>query len=235
MNSISQAITGSQGNLIANTYGQNTHGQDTPDVDSSSSSDKVTLSHQDTQAKAGGPEIPQEAVFLSPRAERAQKIEAMAKDFFSKGQFGLGDIPKLIQRLHQDGILSENQLNRLGQAGFEVPKGDASQPSLLDFIASQRAQLKESKPDSVMIAMLDDAESVLKQMDSLDSQGLNQKAARVSAQLAVFVQGEHGLTQNDKAMWQGLKSTMQLASASGSSQQASGQLQRYLSLSKRIT
>lgn len=235
MNSISQAITGSQGNLIANTYGQNTHGQDTPDVDSSSSSDKVTLSHQDTQAKAGGPEIPQEAVFLSPRAERAQKIEAMAKDFFSKGQFGLGDIPKLIQRLHQDGILSENQLNRLSQAGFEIPRGDGSQPSLLDFIASQRAQLKESKPDSVMIAMLDDAESVLKQMDSLDSQGLNQKAARVSAQLAVFVQGEHGLTQNDKAMWQGLKSTMQLASASGSSQQASGQLQRYLSLSKRIT
>ncbi|KIO37440.1 hypothetical protein [Shewanella sp. cp20] len=231
MNSISQAITGSQANLIANTYGQT----DTPDVDSSSSSDKVTLSHQDTQAKAGGPEIPQEAVFLSPRAQRAQKIEAMAKDFFSKGQFGLGDIPKLIQRLHQDGILSENQLNRLGQAGFEIPRGDASKPSLLDFIASQRAQLKESKPDSVMLAMLDDAESVLKQMDSLDSQGLNQKAARVSAQLAVFVQGEHGLTQNDKAMWQGLKSTMQLASASGSSQQASGQLQRYLSLSKRIT
>ncbi|QYJ91392.1 hypothetical protein [Shewanella halotolerans] len=245
MNSISQAINGSQANLIANSYGLETHGQeahapdtqgqDTRDVDGSSASDKVTLSNQASKTKTTGPDIPQEAVFLSPRAERAQKIEAMAKDFFSKGQFGIGDIPKLIQRLHQDGILSENQLNRLSQAGFEIPRSEGSQPSLLDFIASQREQLKESKPDSVMIAMLDDAESVLKQMDSLDTQGLNQKAARVSAQLSVFVQGDQGLTPSDKSMWQGLKSTMQLAAASGSSQQASGQLQRYLALSKRIT
>ncbi|TVP15288.1 hypothetical protein [Shewanella sp. KCT] len=244
MNSISQAINGSQANLIANSYGLDTHGQeahgpdtqgqDTRDVDGSSASDKVTLSNQASKTKTTGPDIPQEAVFLSPRAERAQKIEAMAKDFFSKGQFGIGDIPKLIQRLHQDGILSENQLNRLSQAGFDIPRDDGSQ-SLLDFIASQREQLKESKPDSVMIAMLDDAESVLKQMDSLDTQGLNQKAARVSAQLSVFVQGDQGLTPSDKSMWQGLKSTMQLAAASGSSQQASGQLQRYLALSKRIT
>ncbi|MCG9714374.1 hypothetical protein L1D29_16330 [Shewanella insulae] len=240
MNSVSQAINGSQANLIANSYGQNTHGpdthgQDTRDVDGSSASDRVTLSNQASKAQTTGPEIPQESVFLSPRAERAQKIEAMAKDFFSKGQFGLGDIPKLIQRLHQDGILSENQLNRLGQAGFDIPRGNGEQPSLLEFIASQREQLKESKPDSLMIAMLDDAESVLKQMDSLDSHGLNQKAARVSAQLAVLIQGDSGLTSGDKAMWQGLKSTMQLAAASGSSQQASGQLQRYLSLSKGIT
>lgn len=85
MNSISQAINGSQANLIANSYGlethgqethgPDTHGQDTRDVDGSSASDKVTLSNQASKVQTTGPDIPQEAVFLSPRAERAQKIE----------------------------------------------------------------------------------------------------------------------------------------------------------------
>ncbi|MFV7783931.1 hypothetical protein ACNPKB_09465 [Shewanella marisflavi] len=232
MNSISQAISGSQASLIANTYGQADKG-----VDGHLSGEKVTLSHQAAQApeQTTGPEIKQEEVRFSARAARAQKIDAMAKDFFASGEFGLGDIPKLIQRLHQDGILSESQLSRLGQAGFEIPKADEAQPNLLEFINAQRSQLQATKPDSVMVSILDDAESVLKQMDSLDSQGLNQKAARVSAQLSVFVNGDQAMTDADRSMWQGLKSTMQLAASSGSSQQASGQLQRYLALSKRIT
>ncbi|WP_394204145.1 hypothetical protein [Shewanella waksmanii] len=171
-------------------------------------------------------------VSLSPRAQRAQKIEAMAKDFFAGGSFDATQFPKLIQRLHQDGILSDSQLNRLSQAGFDIPTPEANQADLKQFIDTQRGLLGQEEGDQIMARLLDDAQSVLNQMDQAGSKQTSQTAARVSAQLSVYIKADVEMSEQDRQQWQTLRSVMQLASSMGESQQEVGQLNSYLSLAR---
>ncbi|QYJ87983.1 hypothetical protein K0I73_07050 [Shewanella mesophila] len=234
MNPISSLLSSPNNTIATEAYG-NAVNSEPQSQTSSVHSDKVSLSNKANTDKVTGPAIAEEAVSLSPRAIRAQKIEAMAKDFFADGQFTTAQIPKLIQRLHQDGILSDTQLNRLSSAGFDIPEPSAQKQSLTDFIDEQKETLAQTDPESVLMTVLDDAKSVLGNMDSVDGALYSQKAARVSAQLSVFINGDMPMEQLDKKQWQGLKSTMQLAASMGNSQQFSGQMNSYLALSKRIT
>ncbi|ABZ77246.1 conserved hypothetical protein [Shewanella halifaxensis HAW-EB4] len=168
---------------------------------------------------------------LSDRAERAKKIEAMANDFFKGGQFNSAQLPALIQRLYQDGILSEGQLNRLSNSGFEIPPAD--EQSLSDFIDEQRASLSDSDDDKKLAAMLDDAKWVMGAMDISQSPLVAQKANRVSSQITELLNSEKPLSEAQANHYKGLKSLMQLASMTGEHQQENGQLNSYLALAKR--
>ncbi|MGS0675187.1 hypothetical protein [Shewanella sp. 30m-9] len=168
---------------------------------------------------------------LSGRAERAQKIEAMANDFFKGGQFTSAQLPSLIQRLYQDGILSEGQLNRLSNSGFDIPPAEV-QP-LSDFIDEQRSTLTNSEQDRELAELLDNAKWVMGAMDVSQSPLVAQKANRVSSQITDLLQSERPLTEVQQNQYQGLKSLMQLAAMTGEHQQENGQLNSYLALAKR--
>ncbi|MFT5790092.1 hypothetical protein CXF83_15675 [Shewanella sp. Choline-02u-19] len=168
---------------------------------------------------------------LSGRAERAQKIEAMAKDFFQDGSFSSEKLPSLIQRLYKDGILSDGQLNRLTNSGFDIPPTEAQ--SLADFIDEQRATLTNSDEDRELAGTLDEAKWVMRTMDSIQSPAIAQKANRVATDITALLGSERPLTDQQKHQYQGIKSLMQLASMTGEHQQASGQLNSYLALAKQ--
>ncbi|GIU44348.1 hypothetical protein TUM4438_15330 [Shewanella sairae] len=168
---------------------------------------------------------------LSGRAERAQKIEAMANDFFKGGNFTSAQLPQLIQRLYQDGILSEGQLNRLSNSGFDIPP--ASEQSLFGFIDEQRSALGDSEEDKKMAQMLDDAKWVMGAMDVSQSPLVAQKANRVSSQITELLQSDRPLTDEQRNHYQGIKSLMQLTSMTGEHQQENGQINSYLALAKR--
>ncbi|ABV36210.1 conserved hypothetical protein [Shewanella sediminis HAW-EB3] len=223
---------------IADAYGVNSQ-----QTEAGKSSDKVTLSQsQSTRTPSSKETVKDESVSLSPRAQRAQKIESMAKDFFSSGNFSTQDIPKLVQRLYQDGILSDSQLTRLSDGGFDIPQPTTKPEDLKTFIKEQRRELEnalakkggesEFGAESMFIKLLNDAESVIDGMGSAQSAEISQKASRVSAQLNVYLKGDVELTQSSREQWQGLKSVMQLAASMGENQQAGGQLSSYLALGK---
>lgn len=177
--------------------------------------------------------VGQEQIALSPRAIRAQRIDAMAKDFFANGHFNVNEMPKLIQRLHQDGILSEPQLTRLSDTGFDLPKPNSQFASLKDFIDRQTAELEETLPDSQLLVAVKEAKTVLAQMDEAQSPRVSRIATRVSAQLNVMLNSDASMTDIDRQQWQGLKSVMQLAASMGDHQLAGGQLNSYLALAGR--
>ena len=223
---------------IADAYGVNSQ-----QTEAGKSSDKVTLSQsQKAQTPSSKEKVKDESVSLSPRAQRAQKIESMAKDFFSSGNFSTQDIPKLVQRLYQDGILSDSQLTRLSEGGFDIPQPATKPEDLKSFIKEQRSEFEnalakkggasEFGAESMFIKLLNDAESVIDGMGSAQSSEISQKATRVSAQLNVYLKGDVELTQGSREQWQGLKSVMQLAASMGENQQAGGQLNSYLALGK---
>lgn len=207
-------------------------------AEASKHSNKVSLSQTSDSSKAGNKEhVKDESVSLSSRAVRAQKIESMAKDFFAGGNFFSTDLPKLVQRLYQDGILSETQLNRLSEGGIELPKSEGKVEDMKTFIQTKRSELEKTTQDdesmsNVLTKLLDDTEGVLDNMDRVQSKEISQEAARVSSQLNVYLQAGVEISAEDRKQWQGLKSVMQLASSMGDSQQAGGQLNSYLALGK---
>ncbi|MBP6518927.1 MAG: hypothetical protein KA308_08390, partial [Shewanella sp.] len=116
MNSILNAFNLNRSSAsIADAYGANSQKTSTAKTD-------TTIETNKTQTDATKPDNGKtDEIALSPRAQRAQKIQSMAKDFFADGQFGVADIPALVSRLQKDGILSDVQLERLSKNGITVP------------------------------------------------------------------------------------------------------------------
>lgn len=213
---------------IADAYGLNSQKASTAKTESST--EKTSSQKGTTQTESTGAD----AIALSPRAQRAQKIQAMSKDFFANGQFSVADIPALVSRLQKDGILSERQLERLSQNGINSLSPDKTDTqSLQDFIDDELKSLSETAPNSSLINTLVDAKHVLTNIDDAQSPLLAQKAAKVFGQLTDYLNSNPPMTDTQKQQWQGLKSTMQVASSMGSQQSALGQLSSYLALAKR--
>lgn len=112
-------------------------------------------------------------------------------------------------------------------------KETPSKQSLQDFLDDELKTLAKNSPNSSLINTLVDAKSVLSNMDDAQSPVLAQKAAKVFGQLTEYINSEPPMTDKQKQLWQGLKSTMQVASSLGAQQSASGQLSSYLALAKR--
>lgn len=213
---------------IIDAYGVNSQKASTTKTDASAE----TTQTQSSVTKSD--QASSDEIALSTRALRAQKIQAMSKDFFADGKFSVADIPALVSRLQQDGILSDSQVERLSQNGIKVPsKETPSKQSLQDFLDDELKTLAKNSPNSSLINTLVDAKSVLSNMDDAQSPVLAQKAAKVFGQLTEYINSEPPMTDKQKQLWQGLKSTMQVASSLGAQQSASGQLSSYLALAKR--
>ncbi|MDB2385753.1 hypothetical protein N9W21_00220 [Shewanella sp.] len=213
---------------LADAYGTTTQ-QSAPNHSASNLSAPVTDKLASTSASHNNNNSDAELV-LSPRAQRAQKIEAMARDFFQTGDFSSEKLPSLIQRLYQDGILSQGQLNRLSDSGFDIPSTHSQ--SLSAFIDEQRATLTDSADDKTLGTTLDEAAWVMATMDTIQSPIVAQKANRVANDLNTLLATDRVLTDQQNSQYQGLKSLMQLAAMSGEHQQPTGQLNSYLALSK---
>lgn len=229
MNSILNAFNLNRSSAsIADAYGANSQKTSTAKTDTTTETNK-------TQTDATKPDNGKtDEIALSPRAQRAQKIQSMAKDFFADGQFGVADIPALVSRLQKDGILSDVQLERLSKNGITVPSTTTpTKQSLQDFLDDEIKSLAKKSPNNPLINTLVDAKSVLTNMDDAQSPVLAQKATKVLSQLTDYLNSEPPLTDAQKQQWQGLKSMMQLASSMGAHQSASGQLSSYLALAKR--
>lgn len=213
---------------IADAYGLNSQKASTAKTESST--EKTSSQKGTAQTESAGAD----AIALSPRAQRAQKIQAMSKDFFANGQFSVTDIPALVSRLQKDGILSESQLERLSHNGINpLTTEKTNTQSLQDFIDDELKSLSKTSPNSQLINTLVDAKHVLTNMDDAQSPLLAQKAAKVFGQLTDYLNSNPPMTDTQKQQWQGLKSTMQVASSMGSQQSALGQLSSYLALAKR--
>ncbi|MCL1089488.1 hypothetical protein L2744_07690 [Shewanella profunda] len=231
MNSILNSLNLNRSSAsVIDAYGVNSQKASTTKTDTSTETTQTQASATKTDPASS------DDIALSPRALRAQKIQAMSKDFFADGKFSVADIPALVSRLQQDGILSDSQLERLSQNGITVPSTSTSTPSkqsLQDFLDDELKTLAKNSPDSPLINTLVDAKSVLSNMDDAQSPVLAQKAAKVFGQLTEYLNSEPPMTDKQKQQWQGLKSTMQVASSLGAQQSASGQLSSYLALAKR--
>ncbi len=90
-------------------------------------------------------------------------MQELAKEFFGSGQFSSADLPKLLARLGDEGLLSESQMARLQGSGL-MGVDTKDNASLKEFIQGQIGLLRQQASQSPLLNALKGADSLMGNM-----------------------------------------------------------------------
>lgn len=213
--------------------------------------DTETVNDSKNQSQSSA-KIGQDSISLSSEGRRAARVQELAKEFFGSGQFSSADLPKLLERLSDEGFLSEKQLGRLQSSGL-MGIDTKDNASLKEFIQGQIGLLRQQASQSPLLNALKGADNLMGNMGMMYSPSISLAANKVAAQLDTVLKGENQTAESagsnsnklaakaDSALQDpqllsrlsGVSALMRTAAAVGSQQQASGQINSYLALAKR--
>lgn len=213
--------------------------------------DTETVNDSKNQSQSSA-KIGQDSISLSSEGRRAARVQELAKEFFGSGQFSSADLPKLLERLSDEGFLSEKQLGRLQSSGL-MGVDTKDNASLKEFIQGQIGLLRQQASQSPLLNALKGADNLMGNMGMMYSPSISLAANKVAAQLDTLLKGENQTAESagsnsnklaakaDSALQDpqllsrlsGVSALMRTAAAVGSQQQASGQINSYLALAKR--
>ncbi|WP_335903435.1 hypothetical protein [Shewanella algae] len=213
--------------------------------------DTETVNDNKSQGSASA-NIGQDSISLSNDGKRAARVQELAKEFFGSGQFSSADLPKLLARLGDEGLLSESQMARLQGSGL-MGVDTKDNASLKEFIQGQIGLLRQQASQSPLLNALKGADSLMGNMGMMYTPSSSLAANKVAAQLDAVLNGENQTAESaennsnklaakaDSAQQDpqllsrlsGVSALMRTAAAIGSQQQGSGQINSYLALAKR--
>lgn len=213
--------------------------------------DTETVNDSKSQDSASA-NIGQDSISLSNDGKRAARVQELAKEFFGSGQFSSADLPKLLARLGDEGLLSESQMARLQGSGL-MGVDTKDNASLKEFIQGQIGLLRQQASQSPLLNALKGADSLMGNMGMMYTPSSSLAANKVAAQLDAVLKGENQTAESaesnsnklaakaDSAQQDpqllsrlsGVSALMRTAAAIGSQQQGSGQINSYLALAKR--
>ncbi|GGZ20790.1 MULTISPECIES: hypothetical protein [Shewanella] len=213
--------------------------------------DTETVSDNKSQGSASA-NIRQDSISLSNDGKRAARLQELAKEFFGSGQFSSADLPKLLARLGDEGLLSESQMAKLQGSGL-MGVDTKDNVSLKEFIQGQIGLLRQQASQSPLLNALEGADSLMGNMGMMYTPSSSLAANKVAAQLDAVLKGENQTAKSDNgnsskpavkadsaqqepqllSRLSGVSALMRTAAAMGSQQQGSGQINSYLALVKR--
>ncbi|HCD14597.1 MULTISPECIES: hypothetical protein [Shewanella] len=213
--------------------------------------DTETVSDNKGQGSASA-NIRQDSISLSNDGKRAARVQELAKEFFGSGQFSSADLPKLLARLGDEGLLSESQMAKLQGSGL-MGVDTKDNVSLKEFIQGQIGLLRQQASQSPLLNALEGADSLMGNMGMMYTPSSSLAANKVAAQLDAVLKGENQTAKSDNgnsskpavkadsaqqepqllSRLSGVSALMRTAAAMGSQQQGSGQINSYLALVKR--
>ncbi|WP_335921202.1 hypothetical protein [Shewanella chilikensis] len=213
--------------------------------------DTETVSDNKSQGSASV-NIRQDSISLSNDGKRAARVQELAKEFFGSGQFSSADLPKLLARLGDEGLLSESQMAKLQGSGL-MGVDTKDNVSLKEFIQGQIGLLRQQASQSPLLNALEGADSLMGNMGMMYTPSSSLAANKVAAQLDAVLKGENQTAKSDNgnsskpavkadsaqqepqllSRLSGVSALMRTAAAMGSQQQGSGQINSYLALVKR--
>ncbi|WP_417764006.1 hypothetical protein [Shewanella chilikensis] len=213
--------------------------------------DTETVSDNKGQGSASA-NIRQDSISLSNDGKRAARLQELAKEFFGSGQFSSADLPKLLARLGDEGLLSESQMAKLQGSGL-MGVDTKDNVSLKEFIQGQIGLLRQQASQSPLLNALEGADSLMGNMGMMYTPSSSLAANKVAAQLDAVLKGENQTAKSDNgnsskpavkadsaqqepqllSRLSGVSALMRTAAAMGSQQQGSGQINSYLALVKR--
>ncbi|MEL4425226.1 hypothetical protein AAEH84_05425 [Shewanella indica] len=194
--------------------------------------------------------IGQDSISISNDGKRAARVQELAKEFFGSGQFSSADLPKLLARLGEEGLLSESQMAKLQGSGL-MGVDTKDNVSLKEFIQGQIGLLRQQASQSPLLNALEGADSLMGNMGMMYTPSSSLAANKVAAQLDAVLKGENQTAESaessklaakgDSALQEpqllsrlsGVSALMRTAAAMGSQQQGTGQINSYLALVKR--
>ncbi|TVO87034.1 hypothetical protein [Shewanella algae] len=213
--------------------------------------DTETVNDSKSQGSASA-NIGQDSISLSNDGKRAARVQELAKEFFGSGQFSSADLPKLLARLGDEGLLSESQMARLQGSGL-MGVDTKDNASLKEFIQGQIGLLRQQASQSPLLNALKGADSLMGNMGMMYTPSSSLAANKVAVQLDAVLKGENQTAESSEnnsnklaakadsaqqdpqllSRLSGVSALMRTAAAIGSQQQGSGQINSYLALAKR--
>ncbi|HEC60287.1 hypothetical protein LCGC14_0997650 [marine sediment metagenome] len=163
---------------------------------------------------------------------RAQKIQKLNEEFFSKGMDSFAVTQGFIQRLADYGLITADEATKLGASAETSESGDASTVGELStFIDSFSESLKKTDPNDTLIDILQQAKTVLDNFNSPTQSSQNINISQVSGQLQNYIDtsGEK-LSATDKQSINQLVSALDVASILTPGKNTTSQINSYLAI-----
>jgi len=186
----------------------------------------TTDTSNDQSTSATDKATPTESVELS---SRAQKIQKLGEEFFPSGPKSIQITEAFITRLQEYGLISEGEANRL-----TTTTQDKSKPSqlteLTQFTERLSEQLKKSNPEHSLINTLEQAKSVIDQLDVAQPSAINIKS--VIAELSLYRHSveAQSLSDADRSSLSQLEASLTIADKLSPENTSSQKINHYLKI-----
>lgn len=165
---------------------------------------------------------------------RAQKIQKLNEEFFSKGMESFTITQDFIQRLEEYGLISADQASNLGASAETSESGEGSTVGdLSTFIDGFSGSLKKTDPNNTLIGVLQQAKSVLDNFNNPTQSSQNVNIVQVSSQLQNYIEtSADQLPEMDKKALNQLVSALDIAQILTPGKNTTSQIDSYLAINQ---
>lgn len=208
-------------------------GNDTSMVSSTRQENTASLSAASTENDselADTSSQPEESIEISTRAQKIQKLN---EEFFPSGPQSVEITSAFIERLHEYGLISEDDANRLSPLAKSADdQTTGAVGELLLFIDDFSERLKTSDPEDSLIATLQKGKSLLENLDILNPADITADIKTVISELTEYSNSEdsQALATDDQEALQKLTLALQIADTLNSGGMGSQKIGSYLSV-----
>jgi hypothetical protein len=169
---------------------------------------------------------------------RAEKLQKLSKEFFPSGPQSLKITPQFIQRLQEYGFISVSQAEKLSpQLKLSETESTTKTVAQLEvFTNSLSDKLKKLSPESSLIGLLKESQSVLESFDKTLASTQQTNHKNLISKLSKFAETSDTsiLSQSDKNGLKTLAITISLADKLGPTQSSTKEINQYLSILKGL-
>ena len=162
---------------------------------------------------------------------RAQKIQQLNEEFFSSGVKTFQISQDFILRLEEYEFITAEEANKLSSNVTTDDSSDESTVSKLsDFIDNFTTDIQEESPNDSIIAILQQAQTVLDNFNSPSQSSLNINIPQINNQLQSYIDSSEQLAEADKKQLDQLVLALDVANILTPGTNTTTQIDSYLAI-----
>ena len=169
-----------------------------------------------------------DTVKISTRAEKIQKLN---EEFFAAGPRAFKITPEFINRLEEYGLLTAHDAKKLGGSVTSGTQGANTVAELSAFIVGFIESVRQVAPDSSLMEVLQQAQTVLDNFNNPTTQSLNINIPEITQQIKQYSESEiDQLPDADKESFKQLLLVLEAANVLTPGKNTTAEIDQYLAV-----
>ncbi|PHS32643.1 MAG: hypothetical protein COA95_02495 [Methylophaga sp.] len=164
---------------------------------------------------------------------RAQKIQQLNEEFFSSGVKTFQISQDFILRLEEYEFITAEEANKLSSnVTIDNANDESTVSKLSDFIDNFTTDIQEESPNHSIIAILQQAQTVLDNFNSPSQSSLNINIPQINNQLQSYIDSSEQLAKSDRKQLDQLVLALGVANILTPGTNTTAQIDSYLAITK---